>query len=156
MSGKNKAGSGHSSDSDTDMANTTVVPGTSGIKYTGPNLVTSDTESFDLTNRGESSINTHAETDSSSMADIGEDRPSKGLSDGAKRLLEQTRRPGTKRTYATLWEKWVSWCEPNELDPVQACVENIANFLSEIHETPVEYATLNVFRSAISAYHPQI
>ena len=156
MSGENQAGSGHSSNSDTDMANTTVVPGTSGIKYTGPNLVTSDTESFDLTNRGESSINTHAETDSSSMEDIGEDRPSKGLSDGAKRLLEQTRRPGSKRTYATPWEKWVSWCEPNELDPVQASVENIANFLSEIHETPVEYATLNVYRSAISAYHPQI
>ena len=42
------------------------------------------------------------------------------------------------------------------MDPLQATVEDIASFLSATFGSPVEYSTLNCYRSEISAYHPPI
>ena len=43
-----------------------------------------------------------------------------------------------------------------EIDPFQATVGQVSNFLAERFEDGLEYATLNVYRSALSAFHPPI
>jgi site-specific recombinase XerD len=68
-------------------------------------------------------------------------------------LVTGARRPGTRLAYQAPWRKWVSWCGEREIDPTTAPVEAIANFLGEMHQSGLQYSTLNVYRSAISAYH---
>ena len=52
--------------------------------------------------------------------------------------------------------KWVSWCSGKQINPVQAPVEHIVNFLTEKFHEPLQFSTLNVCRSALSAHHPEI
>ena len=53
------------------------------------------------------------------------------------------------------WWKWTSWCDREQIDPMDATVEQIAGFLADrFQNESLEYSTLSVYRSAISAYHP--
>ena len=81
---------------------------------------------------------------------------SRELSDEATEILRESRRAGTRKAYHHPWQEWVSWCESRQEDPVQASVELMANFLTEKFQSGVEYRTVNVYRSAISAYHAQV
>ena len=42
------------------------------------------------------------------------------------------------------------------MDPVQATLANITDFLADQFLLGLEYSTMNVYRSALSAYHPKI
>ena len=79
-----------------------------------------------------------------------------GLSGHAASLVVGSWREGTQGAYNSAWNKWCRWCGGHQIDPFQATVANIINFLSELQEQGYEYNTLNVHRSAISAYHPPI
>ena len=70
--------------------------------------------------------------------------------------MENARRPGTQSAYNSPWGKWVGWCGPREISPFQATVADITNFPADMIENGTEYSTLNVYRSALSAYHPEI
>jgi len=76
-----------------------------------------------------------------------------GISGAAAKLLEQSRRPGTRAVYGSAWEKWISWCVARRADPFRAHIELVLNFLSAMKEEGLGYNTLNGYRSAISAYH---
>ena len=79
-----------------------------------------------------------------------------GLSEGAATLVTKAWRTGTKCAYNTPWNKWVGWCGKRKIDPLQATVGQIANFLADRFEEGLEYATMNVYRSALSAFHPLV
>ena len=140
----------------THMADTTLVSTDSRNEHSGPSASTSNEELTDVADRHQPPNDRGKQTDISSVESIGQPRPPANISESTRRLLDQTRRPSSKRTYAGPWEKWCSWCVHEQIDPLQAPVESIANFLASVFETPVEYSTLNVYRSAISAYHPTI
>ena len=72
------------------------------------------------------------------------------LSDRAKDLVRNA-------SYEPDRKRWASWYDKESLYPFQAPVERITNFLTEIFlSVPLEYSTLNVYRSSLSAYHPPI
>lgn len=92
----------------------------------------------------------------SSMANIRSAVSMPGFSGEALRLLDNARRDGTKVAYNSAWGKWCRWCDTNEVNPFQASVANVTNFLANCFQDGIEYATLNVYRSSLSAYHPEV
>ena len=52
--------------------------------------------------------------------------------------------------------KWTGWCSEQQVNLLSAPLEVIVNFIAIQFELGLEYRTLNVYRSAISATHPQI
>ena len=90
------------------------------------------------------------------MEDQQSGRQGPELSEDAAQILLESRRKGTRKVYHHPWQEWSSWCDERQEDPVQAPVELVANFLTENFNTGLEYSTLNVYRSAISAYHEPI
>jgi len=52
--------------------------------------------------------------------------------------------------------KWNCWCHQQQVDPVCASVGHLANFLTVQQVRGLEYSSLNIYRSALSAYHPEI
>ena len=79
-----------------------------------------------------------------------------GFSEEAVNILGESRRKGTKSAYECAWRKWTSWCSEQQVDPIQATLADVINFLSYIFHDGREYNTLNLYRSALSAYHPKI
>ena len=64
--------------------------------------------------------------------------------------------PGQKKTYSSAWRKRTCWCCERQVDPLSASLDLVLNFLAIQFEAGLEYRTLNVYRSALSATHPQI
>ena len=130
---------GNNDHSDANMADITLVPGTVSTEPHKTIAFTPNAEFVNVPNRRPSSAAGRQQTNPGSMENFGQNNPSGGMSEATKRLPDQTRRTGSKRTYATPWEKWISWAEGKQVDPLQATVEDIANFLSSTFESPVEY-----------------
>ena len=54
------------------------------------------------------------------------------------------------------WRKWASWCLERKIDPFQAPVKDIIEYLTSLFNYGNEYRTINLHRSAISAFHEYI
>ena len=79
-----------------------------------------------------------------------------GLSERASDLMVSSRREGTLPNYSSAWNKWVSWCAEQNVDPVRCNVNWILDFLVFLFESGYEYRTICTYRSAISALHNNI
>ena len=64
--------------------------------------------------------------------------------------------PGQKKTYSSAWRKWTCWCSERQVNPLSASLDSVLNFLASQFDAGLEYRTLNVYCSALSATHPQI
>ena len=67
-----------------------------------------------------------------------------------------SRRPGSIAANKSAWNKWVSWCCRQQIDPVCWPLSEILNYLSTLFEKVLQYRTINSHRSAISAYHKYV
>ena len=82
-----------------------------------------------------------------------EDQRGSVLSEWAPKIMQESRRQGTCKTYNHPWQEWVGWCELWQKDLIQAPVESVANFLANKSQAGLEYRTLNVYWSVILAKH---
>jgi len=80
----------------------------------------------------------------------------KGLSERTSEIMSHKRRIGITNTYKAPWNKWVLWCKERQIDLIDSPLITIIEFLTELFDKGLEYRTINVYRSAISAYHPPI
>ena len=103
------------------------------------------------------------------------------ISSNAAKLISMSRRPGSIAANKSAWNKWVSWCCRQQIDPVcwplseilnylstlfekglqyrdPICwpLSEILNYLSTLFEKVLQYRTINSHRSAISAYHKYV
>ena len=76
-----------------------------------------------------------------------------GISGQAGELIINARRKGTILNYESAWKKWDLWCSGKQIDPFKCSVNHILEFLSNLYEKGLQYRTIGVYRSAISAYH---
>ena len=90
---------------------------------------------------------------SSGISSIREQYENKGFSKSASEIMLHARRESTTSAYKTRWNKWVLWSNERQVDPFTAPVNQVVEFLSELYQEGLEYRTINVYRSAISAYH---
>ena len=152
-SGSGRSNSGVDS---SNMANTAMVLGIAGNDHRRSNSVTTSAGSVNITPESNTPT-TKSGAHTGSMESVRDDSATESLSEKARTLIGKARRESSKRTYEGPWRKWCSWCDKELLDLVQAPVERIVDFLAEFFDTaPLEYSTLNVYRSALSAYHPMI
>ena len=79
-----------------------------------------------------------------------------GISKGAATLISQSRRESLITNYESSFQKWVSWCSEGQVNPFQANLKDILNYLAYLFQEGYQYRTINSHRSAISAYHPHI
>lgn len=84
------------------------------------------------------------------------------LAPGVERMLSQcsiyvgntvlsARAPSMRRTYASRWNLFVSWCEKQAINPVDCPVSGILDFLQHLLDAGRSPATLRVFASPLSA-----
>ena len=88
------------------------------------------------------------------MASVREANKNAGLSEKASQLLIKGWRKGTRTAYDAAWNRWASWCNQREINPVQATVADVTEFLTNLYEDGLQYSTINGYRSAISSIHP--
>ena len=77
----------------------------------------------------------------------------KGISGNTAEIMLKAKKDSTAGAYAPCWGKWVLWCGQRKIDPVNATVKDILLFLTSLFENGLQYRTIGVYRSAISAYH---
>ena len=78
---------------------------------------------------------------------------SKGISDKAAKLISDSRRGSSISSYELAWRQWAGWCGKREVDPFQCPLKFILDYLPDLFGKGLEYRTINVHRSAISAYN---
>ena len=71
-----------------------------------------------------------------------------GFSQDSSDLLLESRRYGTRAAYKAPWKRWWGWCVERKVDPLQASVGHVANFLTTmLNDRGLKYSTLNLHRS---------
>ena len=78
------------------------------------------------------------------------------LSAGASRLLLSSWRQKTAKSYDSLFNKWVHWCNERNSDPVSGDINEVIKFLAALYDEGYQYRSLNAYRSAISSVHEKI
>ena len=76
-----------------------------------------------------------------------------GISCSAAKLIFMSRRPGSVAGYESTWNKWISCCCQQQIDPACAPLSGILNYLSTLFEQRLQYRTINSHQSAVSAHH---
>ena len=138
------------------LAEPSVVSNTAGDVNSSPNTTSIHGKSPDKSQRRDSSSTRKPNPPASGLDGFRSKLLREGFSRGSAELLLQSWRPGTQSTYNTPWNKWSSWCEERSINPFSTTVANIGNFLAELFDQGLEYRTLNVYRSAVSAFHVNI
>ena len=156
MPSENQAGAGNTIPRDTYMANATMVCRIAPDANRRTNSDSLHGGSSHITSRRATSTITSKQNESSSLEGVRVSANASQISEQARDLLNKNIRDGTKSTYKTPWIKWVRWCSGKQINLVQAPVEHIVNFLIEKFHEPLQFSTLNVYRSALSAHHPEI
>ena len=69
-------------------------------------------------------------------------------------ILLSSRRKSTAKQYESAWRSWSGWCDSWQINCFSTSIKNILTYLAHLfHEKDLQYRTINVFRSAISAFH---
>ena len=76
--------------------------------------------------------------------------------DTANLLRSHSWRKGTAGAYNSAWKQWSSWCGQQKVDPFCSTLASIADYLTELFKKGRSYHTVNIHRSAISAFHKPI
>ncbi|KAI5089719.1 gastrula zinc finger protein XlCGF28.1-like [Silurus meridionalis] len=76
----------------------------------------------------------------------------KDLHRAANLTILHSRASSTRRLYAARWHLFTTWCEHDQLDPVNCPVGSVLEFLQEQFSTGVALSILKVDVSAIAAY----
>ena len=156
MPSENQARAGNTSPRDTNVANITMVCGVAPDANRRTNSDSLHGWSSHITSRRATSTITNKQNESSSLESVRVSANASQISEQARDLLNKNIRDGTKSTYKTPWNKWVSWCSGKQINPVQAPVEHTVHFRTEKFHEPLQFSTLNVYRSALSTHHPEI
>ena len=145
---KGKEGPGDSGVYSTSMAKTTMVCNTARIG----NMPTYST----FTRSRCDNFPTRRTTPIGGMESLRNRFLTEGFAAESSALLLESRRPGTQMAYKGPWRKWSGWCHERRINSLQASVGQLANILTTQLHNGLEYSTLNGYRSALSAYHPDI
>lgn len=74
----------------------------------------------------------------------------KGFSSKSSKLISESVRSSTAEVYDSKWRVFSAWCGKREIDPVQASIQEIAEFLVEKSEGGSAASTIAGYRSAIA------
>ena len=78
---------------------------------------------------------------------------SEGLSQRSANLAASARRHSTTATYDSRLEKFFTWAENHSVDPLEAPVSSVCDFLVSLFDEGKQVSTIKNYRSAIAAVH---
>ena len=79
-----------------------------------------------------------------------------GLSERAIQIICSSWRHNTEASYSSSWRLWCNWCTTKNINPTDATIGEVIEFLSIQFDQGKQYSTLNSYRSSISATHMPI
>ena len=138
------------------MARTAMVPNVAPIVHRQPNTSPSIAMCTKKSSRGDTSTIEKQDLSSCGLSSIRQQLEKKGISKGASEIMLKSKRESTTQAYSSPWNKWVLWCKQQRVDPIDSPLNYILDFLTELYHEGLQYRTINVYRSAISAYHVPI
>ena len=71
-------------------------------------------------------------------------------------IISNSRRQSSLSGYESSWKKWSGWCDRRAVNPFRCTLVSILDYLTSLFEEGLEYNTIGVHRSAISAYHEKV
>ncbi|CAC5398485.1 unnamed protein product [Mytilus coruscus] len=90
------------------------------------------------------------------MASIKERFTTEGFSKGARELLSASWRKGTKKDYCSKFKKFNTWCCTRKVDPHKISLSQIADFLSYLFDSGLQYRTIAGYPSMLPTVYPPI
>ena len=79
-----------------------------------------------------------------------------GFSRGATDIIMQSWRGGTQKQYGTVFNKWNTFCNRQQISSNTATVTDVVNFLTEQYELGMSFSSLGTSRSALSILLPKV
>lgn len=79
-----------------------------------------------------------------------------GISPQASDRMLALWRDKTNSNYGSSFPRWASWCQQKDQDPLVGPIEDVVNFLANLHSEGYQYQSLNAYRSAISSTHQYV
>ena len=134
------------------LEHSTVVPEVTEHGDSESDSVASTAGYVELAADGDASSGGERVPRTSGMENFRQRATATGLSKNAASLVVGAWRGGTQSAYNSAWTKWVGWCGLRQIDPFDALVADVVNFLSWMFDAGFEHSTINGHRSAISAY----
>ena len=156
LSGKSAKRGGRSSDCHPSMAEPSVLPSPTGNVSRRPNPTATPRRPTPVSTGKYAPSHTEQNPQISGLENFRRSKQMQGVSEHTSVLLAAAWRKETQSAYNSCWRHWHSWCAKKQIDPFCATVEQIADFLSGLYNDGYEYRTINAYRSAISAFHPDI
>ena len=89
----------------------------------------------------------------SGLADLRNRLQADGVSEGVINIMLHSRRQGTTQSYESAWKNWRLWCGRRGVDPSRCSVTDGLDYLADLFMQGRPYRSINLHRSAISAYH---
>ena len=135
------------------MAVSTVVPQVARPPHIAP---TEDRPSSRGNGRSVGGTSSRDNTPPGRVAYLRQHYAEKRISGEATKLLLSSWRQKSSQSYNSLCKKWISWCTERNFDPVSGPIEDVVNFLAQLHTEGYQYRSLNSYRSAIASMHTPI
>lgn len=85
------------------------------------------------------------------LASIDRSFQEKGFSSKSRKLLSASWRIGTQKDYSGKFNKFCSWCHSREVNPCSASLTQVADFLTDLFTSGLQYRTIAGYRSMLSA-----
>lgn len=137
------------------MASETLVPGTPSVIDRLPSQVANTTGSA-VSTEGSILPPRSGSFQPDCMASIDQSFQTEGFSKEARELLSASWRKGTRKDYSSKFKKYYSWCNSREIDPNNATISQVADFLVSLFESGLQYRTIAGYRSMISNILPHV
>ena len=80
----------------------------------------------------------------------------KGVSVKGANLIFNSRTQSSLSGCESSWKKWSGWCDRRAVNPFRFTLVSMLDYLTSLFEEGLEYNTIAVHRSAISAYHGNV
>ena len=157
LSGKDKEGPGHNGSDSTNLACTGMVPSPVGDVLQASHSTSSSEGPFTLFQPTATPSDSARPPAISGLDGYRQNELISGVSEDTANLLRShSWRKGTAGAYNSAWKQWSSWCGQQKVDPFCSTVASIADYLTELFKKGRSYHTVNIHRSAISAFHKPI
>ena len=153
---KSVQGQGNFSADHTTVVGTAIVSNTTTVIYSTSNTSSSVIRFVIRPQRPPTSSDNEEQASLGGLESFRQKLTNKGISVQATSLIEKCRRKGTGANYQSAWGKWSSWCGQRQVDPFNAPLNCVLDFLTNLFDKHYQYRTINNHRSAISAFHPKI
>lgn len=150
---KNKTGRLHRSSHSSKLATSVVVPSVASASDRSSNRVTTrKTASLSAKVGNRTPLSRKIMPDC--MEIVSKRCVEKGFSESVARRIAQCRRRSTRSTYDAKLRLFYRWCDEQSVDPLEASVVQVANFLEYLFQVKrLQPSTIAGYRAAISAVH---